>query len=303
MKIEGRIRESLSEKWLLFAAFSVFCILPGTSVFGPDPQKAITQYTHEIWQTENGLPQNSVNAAMGFGIYRPYWFYVLCGFAFVIAGMGAYLLRIRQLKKREAELVRLVEDRTRRLAEANRKLEEANQTLQRLSNLDGLTGISNKRFFEESLDVEWRRAVRIDSALSLIMINIDFLRAYNDAYGHQAGDDCMKKVAGTLSSALSRAGDLVARYGGEEFVIILPGTALEGAKRVAEELRGGVEALGIPHKSSSVAKIVTISLGVATAFPQREFLTCFQLIAAADDALYKAKQEGRNRVVPAEKTE
>jgi diguanylate cyclase (GGDEF)-like protein len=172
------------------------------------------------------------------------------------------------------------------LASIRHDLEEANARLQRLSMLDGLTGIANRRRFDEALDVEWRRAFRSGAPLSLLMIDIDAFKPYNDAHGHQAGDDCLCRVGAILSESLHRAGDLVARYGGEEFVVLLPETDREHAARVAEMLRERVAA-GAP---------VTISVGVSTLVPELGG-AAFVLIADADAALYEAKRSGRNRVV------
>lgn len=184
--------------------------------------------------------------------------------------------------------------REKELLEVTRLLEKANRELQDLAHLDGLTGIANRRRFEEYYGVEWRRAQRDFSALSLIMADIDYFKAYNDNYGHQAGDDCLKKIAKNLQSGLRRAGDLVARYGGEEFITVLPGTGEKGAVTVAEVLRRGVITLAIPHHYSRVSDIVTISLGVATVLPGPDF-SPEKLVLAADQALYQAKEEGRDR--------
>lgn len=187
-----------------------------------------------------------------------------------------------------------------------RQLEEANQTLLHLSFWDGVTSVANRRGFDESLDREWRRGVRYKTPLSLIMIDIDCFKAYNDNYSHMSGDDCLRRVAKVLSSKIRRPGDFVARYGGEEFVVILPATHAEGAAIVAETLRAGVEGLGIPHAYSQISDRVTISLGVASTFPKLES-SPVTLITTADKALYQAKREGRNRVkileVPQEDSE
>lgn len=181
------------------------------------------------------------------------------------------------------------------LLEVTRQLEEANQNLRRLSFLDGLTGIANRRHFDEILLNEWNRAVRDAMPLSLVILDIDFFKNYNDTYGHQTGDDCLKLVAGSLSGLLKRPGDLAARYGGEEFAAILPNTDMQGAAAIAEMLRSGIEALQIPHSSSSVSAHVTVSAGVASTVPVRTD-SPGNLLAAADKALYQAKQSGRNRV-------
>jgi diguanylate cyclase (GGDEF)-like protein len=172
------------------------------------------------------------------------------------------------------------------LASIRHDLEEANARLQRLSMLDGLTGIANRRRFDEALDVEWRRGVRSHAPLSLLMIDIDAFKPFNDAHGHQAGDECLRRVGAILAESLHRAGDLVARYGGEEFAVLLPETDAEHAKQVAEMLRELVAA-GAP---------VTISAGVSTMVPELG-AAAFVLVADADAALYEAKRSGRNRVV------
>jgi diguanylate cyclase (GGDEF)-like protein len=176
-----------------------------------------------------------------------------------------------------------------------RALEEANAKLERLSFLDGLTNIPNRRRFDEYLQLEWRRALRSGESLSVILVDIDFFKNFNDTYGHEAGDDILKKVAGALAATLNRPADLAARYGGEEFVIVLPGTDTAGAAALGERLRAAVTGLGVPHARSSVAGHVTISVGVATTVPQRD-VGADSVVEAADRALYRAKREGRDRV-------
>jgi len=188
-----------------------------------------------------------------------------------------------QRKQREAELIEMAH-----------KLADANQELERLSSIDGLTGLTNRRRFDELFLHEWKRAIRVGSALTAILIDIDHFKKFNDRYGHLAGDDCLRRVALALREAAHRPGDSVARYGGEEFVAVLAETDAAGARTLAEAMRRAVEKLGIEHAASSTAPQVTGSLGVATIIPD-ETSDQSSLLAAADEALYEAKREGRNR--------
>lgn len=160
--------------------------------------------------------------------------------------------------------------------------------------IDGLTGVANRRRFDECLDTEWRHCRRTASSLSLLMIDIDHFKLYNDHYGHQSGDVCLKTVAQTLKSHFSRPHDLVARYGGEEFVCLLPGCEPEGALLKAQQLCQAIAHLHIPHATSPTAPNVTISIGVASFKPTADD-TPDMLIAQADALLYKAKHSGRNQ--------
>ena len=184
----------------------------------------------------------------------------------------------------------------RALEKSKQQLAEANEVLQKLSSLDGLTGIPNRRRFDEAFKQEWQRAVRHSTSISLVMIDIDFFKLYNDTYGHQGGDDCLKRVAVLLEDSAHRETDLVARYGGEEFAAILPETGTNGAFEVAETMRMTIDNEKIPHASSKVADHVTISVGVATWVPEQGS-SLEKLLAAADKALYKAKESGRNQVI------
>jgi len=184
------------------------------------------------------------------------------------------------------------------LREMQIQLEESNKKLQELSSLDGLTGIANRRQFDESLDKEWRRAARNKVPLSLILIDIDFFKPFNDNYGHQAGDDCLILVAKALKEAIVRPTDVIARYGGEEFTAILPDTDTEGAIIVAEKLRTAVESLKIVHEHSTAADHVTISLGIAT---NADLPDLESLIHKSDERLYEAKESGRNRYISVDK--
>jgi diguanylate cyclase (GGDEF)-like protein/PAS domain S-box-containing protein len=182
----------------------------------------------------------------------------------------------------------------RALTESRRQLEEANSMLERISNLDGLTAIPNRRSFETFFELEWRRACRESKWLSLIMLDVDYFKIYNDSYGHLAGDQCLKQVAQALQ-VLNRPGDIVARYGGEEFVAVLSGTDLPGARKMAERMLQRVRDLNLPHGHSRIASHVTISAGVAAHQPGSD-AHAMDLVLAADQALYLAKSRGRNRV-------
>ncbi len=161
--------------------------------------------------------------------------------------------------------------------------------------VDGLIGIPNRRRFDEVLAQAWAMGSRQGSPLSMLLLDVDHFKAFNDHYGHLAGDACLTQVGRALAQGLSRASDLVARYGGEEFGVVLPGTSLEGARAVAETLRRAVESLALPHARSSAADRVTVSLGAATCTPEAGSQPS-TLVESADQALYRAKQGGRNRV-------
>lgn len=183
-----------------------------------------------------------------------------------------------------------------RFAGLMRRLEDANRELERLSRLDDLTGVANRRRFDEALGEEWRRATRARGWISLIIADIDAFKQFNDALGHLAGDACLGEVALLVAGQARRAGELAARLGGEEFGLILPGVAPEEAARLGERLRREIENRGHPHPASPVARVVTVSVGVATleAKPTRD---ARELVLLADGALYEAKRGGRNRVV------
>jgi len=165
--------------------------------------------------------------------------------------------------------------------------------------MDGLTGIPNRRLFDKTIKKELKRARRKNSDLSLIMIDIDNFKEYNDTYGHQQGDQCLKEVASVLDKKTKRAADFAARYGGEEFVVILPDTAKDGAVKIAENIRKGIMNLKLKHQNSTVSDYVTVSLGVSSIKAEKEIdqdLIRF-FIEQADQALYQAKENGKNQVV------
>ncbi len=199
--------------------------------------------------------------------------------------VGFVVIEISDRKKAEADM-----------QYAESMLRKANLELEKLVNLDGLTQIANRRCFDDRLSIEWQRLSREQQPMSLLLLDIDYFKRYNDCYGHQVGDECLQAIAQALEKALYRPADLVARYGGEEFVAILPNTSLDGAIIVAEQIRSAIANLEIPHQNSDISDIVTISIGVTSLIPspQQKSLT---LIKQADVALYSAKQQGRNRAI------
>ncbi len=193
-------------------------------------------------------------------------------------------------------------DRRRRKEEELFKLAgrfaEANKELRRITNLDGLTGVANRRFFDQEFERQWRRSQRSQTPLAVLMMDIDHFKLYNDRYGHQQGDECLRAVARALQARAKRPADLVARYGGEEFVALLPETPAVGVLALAREMCSAVAGLGLEHASSPVAPHVTLSVGAAWAMPARDRAK-EELLADADRALYRAKDQGRNRAVAA----
>lgn len=181
------------------------------------------------------------------------------------------------------------------LEHLSQELAEKNSILESLAREDGLTGVANRRQFDEILDAEIRRSGRTGQPLSLVLCDIDFFKSYNDCYGHLAGDDCLRSIGILLKRVFRRVGDLVARYGGEEFAVILPNTEADQAAQLAEALRQEMQAAGLPHKSSSIADNITISVGVVTASCTDEHGPEW-FIGMADNAMYKSKENGRNRV-------
>ncbi len=268
------------------------------------------EYTFRVIACNNDGVWNDRGASFTFvqlpRFYQTWWFLALVALLALVGVFGLVRLRLAASRRREAALTRMVEERTALLeersallAEQGRELRDLNRRLKDMSNRDALTGVANRRRFQEILDTEWRRALRSRTSVSVLMADIDHFKPFNDAYGHQQGDACLRQVAEAMSGELQRAGDLLARYGGEEFVVVLPGHDLAAARQVAERLRRAVEALGIPTSVSGAAPVVTVSVGAASAVPH-EGEAPAKLVAAADRALYRAKGGGRNRICVAE---
>ncbi len=204
------------------------------------------------------------------------------------------LARVRSALKLKSEMDRR-KSREQELLEVTRQLGQANEQLAHLAVSDSLTGLANRRRFDEIIASEWRRCARDRAPLSLLLLDVDDFKAYNDTYGHQSGDDCLRGVAEVLNSVARRPGDLTARYGGEEFALVLPNTTPEGAQHVAEVARARVEQSQVEHATSSICDFVTVSIGVATIVPNGKAVPA-DLIQAADQAMYAAKHAGKNRV-------
>jgi diguanylate cyclase (GGDEF)-like protein len=215
-------------------------------------------------------------------VHAQEFIFILC-----LASMGFATL-LSHIRDNERDLERRVAERTDELQILNRKLEALNNT-------DGLTDIANRRCFDEVLAREWNRAIRVGQPLAILMLDVDWFKSYNDHYGHQAGDECLRRVAGMMNSSACRSGDLVARYGGEEFVMIAPMTDGDSALAIARKVCAAIEALALPHELSKFS-CVTASIGVASMLPSAE-VAPDRLLKAADDAMYMAKENGRNQAV------
>jgi diguanylate cyclase (GGDEF)-like protein len=186
------------------------------------------------------------------------------------------------------------------ITEIANQLRDLTQVLMKLSLIDALTGVANRRAFEQSLDQEFKRAKRSKKSLSVILFDVDHFKKYNDRYGHPAGDLCLKRLAQQVQSTIKRPGDMLARYGGEEFAIVLPETDLQGASIIAERVLKGVRDLGMSHEDNNHGQILTVSIGLVAYDCYEQGVDSAELIKRADKALYKAKSEGRNRITTLE---
>lgn len=253
------------------------------------------RYTFRVQARNNDGVPSAREARVSFDLPAAPWrrWWAILGYIAVALAAIAALVRFREraLVARTLLLEKRVRQRTA-------DLDAANQRLEALSLTDALTGVANRRNFDAVLSIEWKRACRSGDPLALILVDVDHFKAYNDTYGHQGGDACLRDVAAAMKQTVTRVSDLIARYGGEEFVVLLPSTTPDQANEIAERLRRAVEEVGLPHRTSSAAEIVTISVGVATVTPTLDAAPA-DLVREADEALYRAKREGRNRVVSA----
>jgi diguanylate cyclase (GGDEF)-like protein len=251
-------------------------------------------YTFQVKAANDQGVWSEQATSLKISIMPPFWqtWWFRAAVALTVFGILAaiYRIRVRRLTRQQAMLQALVAERTRELQESNAKLEE-------LSTTDGLTGVTNRRGFDAALANEWRRARRTGQAVSLAMMDVDHFKAYNDHYGHQAGDQALRAVAQLIAAHGRRTSDVVARYGGEEFALLMPDTDAARVMRLVQDICAEVQRLALPH-SKSPYSVVTISIGVATLWP-RDGGTIEQLILDADQALYRAKEGGRNQAIAA----
>ena len=277
-KLEGHDPEWIDADTQRTAYYSY--LPPGNYVF-----RVQAANSDGIWN-ENGA---SVSLELKPFFYQTTSFSLLCIAVGTLCLFLVWQFSVLQLKTRQRKLAKLVDEKTN-------ALKKANEELYQLANSDGLTAVGNRRRFEKFLADEWHRAIRFKTEISLILLDIDHFKLFNDSYGHQAGDDCLKKVAEALRLTIHRPTDLVARFGGEEFAVILGGTDAEGARVIAEQAIEKINELKILHCKSETSEHLTISVGVATAFVEFGMQEA-ELIKAADDALYQAKKNGRNQII------
>jgi diguanylate cyclase (GGDEF)-like protein len=281
----GNYHDLLSD--LLFLIMVGGCLLVESD---PDPEPAHIEINSFALLLNNGSPILFTLAVLALGAMVARHNFAL--------GISAIALSLILYCFRAALLQSAYISAQHALTRSQYALREANARLKQLSFHDALTGLPNRRHFDQTLELEWNRALRNRRPLSLLILDVDCFKALNDLCGHPAGDECLQKIAQALPTTLRRAGEMTARYGGEEFAAILPDSDLAAATSVAEAMRKAVLNLELPHEASTVEKFVTISVGVAALQPNASN-SATQLLAAADEALYRAKRGGRNRVVAA----
>ncbi len=223
--------------------------------------------------------------------WQRWWFRLTSFFAIVAVILSVHYTRVMMINRQRIHLQKVVDEQTKSLQAANEKLEQMAIT-------DELTGLYNRRYFNEFLAFQWKDMARSGSSISVLLCDIDHFKNFNDFYGHLKGDECLKAVSGILKECTNRPGDIAARYGGEEFIIVLPDTSEKGAFHVAESILDNIRQRAFHHEASPVADYVTLSMGIATMFPQKG-CNPELCVLAADQALYKAKEHGRNRIVAA----
>ena len=269
-------------------------VMLGSMIFYLEPKYLIIPYSLSLAVLAIGLPYFQESSYVLFGHYVNIGMFMVLIWVMAISNYSNFkkdFINRALIKEKNTKLENEIS--TREIIQ--QQLEEANQKLLDLSFSDTLTGIPNRRKLQEVLDYEWKRALRDKTSISLIMIDIDFFKSFNDNYGHLAGDNCLISVARALYSCRRRSTDFIARYGGEEFIFLAINLDKEGTLILAEKLRQSVAGLKIPHEHSAVADHLTISLGLTTAIPE-ENASFSQAIANADQALYRAIHDGRNLV-------
>lgn len=249
--------------------------------------------------TPASLPRDAVVINQPYSLWETHRWEIIGVISLVVVETLFIGLLLHVARGRRNALASLAEERSQleqRVVERTQELKEANAELERLSLTDSLTGLANRRRFDQVLEIEFARLGRSGAPLSLIILDIDHFKTFNDLYGHVAGDDCLRRIGGLISGMVNRAADLAARYGGEEIAFILPETDLSGAVLLAERLRTGIAGMAIPHAASDVAEHVTASLGVLTISPAK-LQNATEAVRLVDMQLYRAKAQGRNQVI------
>lgn len=283
-KMEGFDREWIHIKNRRHASY--MNLDPGKYVF-----RAKAANNDGIWN-EDGI---SIQIQIEPPPWKRWWAYTLYTFMFFLGIAGYMRHQTKSYRKALKEQARTRELLEKKVKEKTADLKKANAALELLSHTDGLTALYNRRYFDLQLEKEWKRLCRKQSPLSLIMCDIDYFKAFNDTYGHSAGDDCLKTVAQAMVASIKRTADKAFRYGGEEFALLLPETDSKGALAVAERIQEKIKQLGIPHSGSLVKPTVSISFGAATMIPEPVH-SAVEILLFADKALYKSKNGGRDQI-------